>query len=42
VVYEKEDTTLGAREPACTTGICELDPEEGSAAGGKSPGRYRP
>jgi ribonucleoside-diphosphate reductase alpha chain len=26
VIYEKEDTTLGAREPACTTGICELDP----------------
>ncbi len=37
VVYEKEDTTKGAKEFACVAGQCELDPEEGSVAMG--PGR---
>jgi hypothetical protein len=34
VVYEKEDATLGAKEPACAGGGCEIDPEEGSPARG--------
>jgi ribonucleoside-triphosphate reductase (thioredoxin) len=29
-LYEKEDTTLGAREFACVGGACEIDPEEGA------------
>jgi ribonucleoside-triphosphate reductase (thioredoxin) len=29
-LYEKEDTTLGAREFACVGGACEIDPEEGT------------
>jgi ribonucleoside-triphosphate reductase (thioredoxin) len=33
VLYEKEDTTLGAKEPACVGGNCELDPEEGFFTG---------
>ena len=37
VVYEKEDTTMGAKEFACVAGQCELDPEEGSVA--TAPGR---
>ena len=37
VVYEKEDTTKGAKEFACVAGQCELDPEEGSVA--MAPGR---
>ncbi len=37
VVYEKEDTTKGAKEFACVAGQCELDPEEGSLAA--APGR---
>lgn len=37
VVYEKEDTTKGAKEFACVAGQCELDPEEGSVA--TAPGR---
>ncbi|MHB1233455.1 MAG: ATP cone domain-containing protein [Burkholderiales bacterium] len=32
VAYEKEDTTMGAKEFACVAGQCELDPEEGSVA----------
>jgi ribonucleoside-triphosphate reductase len=38
VLYEHEDTTLGAHEPACVGGVCGLDPEEGSAFG-VGPGR---
>jgi ribonucleoside-triphosphate reductase len=37
VAYEKEDTTMGAKEFACVAGQCELDPEEGSVA--TAPGR---
>jgi ribonucleoside-triphosphate reductase len=37
VVYEKEDTTKGAKEFACVSGQCEIDPEEGSLAA--APGR---
>ncbi len=37
VVYEKVDTTMGAKEFACVAGQCELDPEEGSVA--TAPGR---
>lgn len=33
VVYEKRDSTLGAKEFACMGGVCEIDPEEGSMAG---------
>lgn len=33
VAYEKEDSTKGAREPACVSGTCEFDPEEGQALG---------
>jgi ribonucleoside-triphosphate reductase (thioredoxin) len=36
VAYEKEDNTRGAREFACVSGQCELDPEEGSVAGSPS------
>ncbi len=39
VVYEKEDTTVGAREYACVSGVCEIDPEEGSLGRSTSPGR---
>lgn len=38
VAYEKEDATKGAREMACVSGLCELDPEEGSTAAGAPPG----
>jgi len=38
VIYEKKDATLGGKEFACTGGVCELDPEEGSIAG-IAPGR---
>ncbi len=41
VLYEKEDSTAGAREPACVAGVCELDPEEGSPADGTAPRRYQ-
>jgi ribonucleoside-triphosphate reductase len=41
VLYEQQDTTVGARETACTAGICELDPEEGSPGDGNAPWRYR-
>ena len=41
VVYETEDTTRGAREPACVSGVCELDPEEGQTAGAVTPGWRR-
>ncbi|MEJ5210067.1 MAG: ATP cone domain-containing protein [Burkholderiales bacterium] len=37
VVYEKEDTTKGAKEFACVAGQCEIDPEEGSLTA--APGR---
>lgn len=37
VLYEKQDTTQGARELACVSGMCEIDPEEG--AGGMVPRR---
>lgn len=37
VVYEKEDTTKGAKEFACVAGQCEIDPEEGSMTA--APGR---
>ncbi len=37
VVYEKEDTTKGAKEFACVAGQCEIDPEEGSITA--APGR---
>ena len=33
VIYEKKDSTLGAKEFACMGGVCEIDPEEGSTAG---------
>jgi ribonucleoside-diphosphate reductase alpha chain len=36
VAYEKEDNTRGARQFACVSGQCELDPEEGSVAGSPS------
>lgn len=35
VLYEKQDTTQGARELACLGGMCEIDPEEGD--GGMPP-----
>ncbi|MCF6158857.1 MAG: ribonucleoside-triphosphate reductase [wastewater metagenome] len=38
VLYEKEDLTSGAKEPACIGGVCEIDPEEGSLPGTASPG----
>jgi ribonucleoside-triphosphate reductase len=37
VLYEKQDATQGARELACVSGMCEIDPEEGS--GGMPPRR---
>ncbi len=39
VAYEKEDMTKGARELACVSGVCELDPEEGSV-GAAMPGAW--
>lgn len=41
VIHEREDSTAGAKEPACLGGICEIDPEEGSLPGGTSPGVYK-
>ncbi len=38
VIYEREDSTAGARESACPGGTCEIDPEEGSLPGGGSHG----
>ncbi|ADE14746.1 Ribonucleoside-triphosphate reductase [Nitrosococcus halophilus Nc 4] len=34
VIYEKEDTTRGAKELACGGSGCEIDPEEGSLISG--------
>lgn len=39
VIYEKEDTTRGAKELACSGSGCEIDPEEGSLVG-NHPGHY--
>ncbi|MDA8165624.1 MAG: ATP cone domain-containing protein [Desulfobacteraceae bacterium] len=39
VLYEKQDTTQGAREFACQGGVCEIDPEEGSVPGSTPPER---
>lgn len=33
VIYEKKDSTLGAKEYACQGGACEIDPEEGAVPG---------
>ncbi|WKZ20138.1 MAG: ATP cone domain-containing protein [Candidatus Jettenia sp. CY-1] len=41
VIYEKEDSTVGAKESACLGSICEIDPEEGLLPGGVSPGVYK-
>ncbi len=41
VIYEREDSTVGAKESACLGSICEIDPEEGSLPGGASPGVYK-
>ncbi len=41
VLYETEDSTKGAREPACAAGACELDPEEGQPVGPVPPGWSR-
>lgn len=41
VIYEREDSTAGAKESACLGNICEIDPEEGSLPGSASPGVYK-
>ncbi|MCF6155292.1 MAG: ribonucleoside-triphosphate reductase [Candidatus Brocadia sp.] len=41
VIYEREDSTSGAKESACLGSICEIDPEEGSLPGSTSPGVYK-
>lgn len=33
VIYEREDSTAGAKELACLGSTCEIDPEEGSRPG---------
>ncbi len=41
VIYEREDSTRGAKESACLGSICEIDPEEGSLPGSASLGVYK-
>lgn len=41
IIYEREDSTAGAKELACLGGFCEIDPEEGLLPGSASPGVYK-